>query len=257
MNTWGISSTSKVFASCEQQAAAHCLRIGVRVGLMMAFVCSLLGCAASGGSGSTCAKVAATPATVNQLTPDKVSIVSTFVPHVLLYASETTKNFFEGDKFVGFAGQSRAVPAARLDDALEKFKEAGLKLPGQPSFHAPTESYDQTTEALIKQRGPEDATQEGDVDDGLKSFDAEPNLAMQMRGLSVIRMLSQGLLSAENLQEITNEFKKTQSKIWRATARDLITKKLDAFSVKIELPISAPGNYRWRLSFDTAQANNY
>lgn len=258
-----------------------------------------------------------------------------------------------GDKFVGFAGQSRDVQAARLDSALEKFKEAGLKLPNQPSFHAPTESYDKTTEMLLRQRGfasyvafqdagearlpefkhqentnkdthfialvrsqrgPEDATEEGDVDDGLKSFYTELQLAIQMRGLNVIRMPSQSLLTAENLEEIANEFKKTQSKVWHATASELtkwwiereriavnldgnlgnpylnvditgtadlsqkivvqinlpkansklslmrngqieselIVNKLDNFTASVELPVLAPGNYRWRLLFQSA-----
>lgn len=59
----------------------------------------------------------------------------------------------EADKFAAFAGQPKDVQAKRIDSALAKIREAGLNLPAHPSFHAPLESYDKTTEALIRQRG--------------------------------------------------------------------------------------------------------
>ncbi len=59
----------------------------------------------------------------------------------------------EADKFAPFAGQPKDVQAKRIDSALAKIREAGLDLPVHPSFHAPLESYDKTTEALIRQRG--------------------------------------------------------------------------------------------------------
>ena len=171
-----------------------------------------------------------------------------------------------GDKFIGFSGQSAIDQSQRIDAALEKIKVAGLVLPKFPSFHAPTESYDKTTEAVIRQRGftslitsqdshetrlplrhraagseingpritdhellalvrtqrgPEDATEEGDVEEGLDSFYAELALAIQMRGLNVIRMPSQGLLTRENLQSVANELSKYQSKVWSATAGEV------------------------------------
>ena len=188
-----------------------------------------------------------------------------------------------GDKFTGFEGQTSQVQAARIDSALEKINRAGLRLPDYPSFHAPAESYDKTTETLIRargftsyiafqdanetrlpmvhskatgvakgerallalvrtQRGPEDATEEGDVEEGLKSFYAELALSIQMRGLNVIRLPSQGLLTTENLQDIANEFKKHRAKIWTTTASELTQwwAERERLSVNIDGELTAP-----------------
>lgn len=71
------------------------------------------------------------------------------------------------------------------------------------------------------QRGPEDATEEGDVDDGLKSFYAELALSIRMRGLAVIRIPNQGLLPLENLSEVAAEIRKYRDRVWMATASEL------------------------------------
>ena len=169
---------------------------------------------------------------------------------------------FKGDKFTPFRGQASDTQNQRIDGGLAKIKDAGLILNERPSFYAPTESYDKTTEAIVQQRGfgsyiatqeasearvpiviaselskapstksvvvfprsqrgPEDATEEGDVDDGLKSFYAEFSLSVQMRGLAVVRMPNQGLLTVESMQEVADEFKRYQGKVWMATASEI------------------------------------
>ncbi len=180
-----------------------------------------------------------------------------------------------GDKFAGFRGQAIATQAGRLDNMLARVKDAGLSLPTHPGFHAPTESYDKNTEALLRQRGfghyiafmdatdarlpfsvrstpglasgaasaltaatvtstdlakvdtivlprtqrgPEDATEEGDYDDGIKSFFAEISLVEKMAGLSVIRLPNQGLLTLDQMAEIVDELKTRRERTWMATA---------------------------------------
>lgn len=71
------------------------------------------------------------------------------------------------------------------------------------------------------QRGPEDATEEGDVEDGLKSFYAELALSIRMRGLAVIRMPNQGLLPLDTLREIAAELTQYKGNVWMATASEL------------------------------------
>lgn len=104
--------------------------------------------------------------------------------------------------------------------AVQDAHEARTPLP-QSGANGLT-SGEQNLIALVRtQRGPEDATEEGDVEDGLKSFYAELALSIQMRGLNIIRMPSQGLLTAENLQDVANELKKYQDKVWNATASEV------------------------------------
>jgi hypothetical protein len=71
------------------------------------------------------------------------------------------------------------------------------------------------------QRGPEDATEEGDYDEGIKSFFAELTLVEKMAGLSVIRMPNQGLLTIEQMAEIVDELKPRRKQTWMATASQI------------------------------------
>jgi hypothetical protein len=188
----------------------------------------------------------------------------------------------KGDKFVGFKGQSETVQAQRFDSALLKFKEAGLEFPAAASFHAPTEAYDAVTQALVaklglgsfiafqdvsetrlpkiagaepissgkaplvlfprSQRGPEDATEEGDVEDGLKSFYAELALSLKMRGLAVIRMPNQGLLSLDDIQQIADNFAQHKSHTWFATASQISQWWLERqrISVRLDGSVGSP-----------------
>ncbi len=71
------------------------------------------------------------------------------------------------------------------------------------------------------QRGPEDATEEGDYDEGIKSFFAEIALAEKMAGLSVIRMPNQGLLTIDQMADIVDELKTRRERTWMASAAQI------------------------------------
>jgi hypothetical protein len=168
---------------------------------------------------------------------------------------------FMGDSFTGFRDQSAAVQAGRLEKMRARMKEIGVGIDLGSGFHAPTESFDKTTESLLlsggfghyisfmdatdsrlpflavnpskealglatvvlprTQRGPEDATEEGDVDDGLKSFAGELALAGKMGGLSVIRMPSQSILTFEDLEKVIESLKEQSKNTWMATASQI------------------------------------
>ncbi len=57
-----------------------------------------------------------------------------------------------GDDLVGFKGQSEAIQGNRLDAMRRIMKESGLDLTADAGFHPPMESYDKTTEKLLKER---------------------------------------------------------------------------------------------------------
>jgi hypothetical protein len=228
---------------------------------------------------------------------------------------------FMGDKFAGFRGQAIATQATRLDNMLARAKDAGLSVPANPGFHAPTESYDKNTEVLLlqkgfghyiafmdatdarlpfsvrssqasaiaaasanaaataaavatstptstsnnstapttnsettdasslttivlprTQRGPEDATEEGDYEDGIKSFFAEIALVEKMAGLSVIRMPNQGLLTIDQMAEIVDELKTRRERTWMATASQIAAwwRERERVTVRLEGEADAP-----------------
>jgi hypothetical protein len=169
---------------------------------------------------------------------------------------------YMGDTFNGFNGQPLNTQVSRLEKMRLKFKEAGLAMPENPGFHAPTESYDKTTESILRQsgyghyisfmdatesrlpfiadspeqatqsklatvvlprtqRGPEDATEEGDVDDGLNSFFAELTLAQKMGGLSVVRLPTQSILPIEDWTKVVEDFKTRKDRMWMATGTQI------------------------------------
>jgi hypothetical protein len=165
---------------------------------------------------------------------------------------------FMGDTFMGFKNQSLVAQKARFEKMRQTMSTAGIALGPNPGFHAPTESYDKNTEFLLEQdgfghfiatmeatesrlpfmlpssvskpatvvlprtqRGPEDATEEGDVDDGLKSFLAELKLAKSMGGLSVLRMPTQSLLPLEDWQKVADGIKELSQNMWMATASQI------------------------------------
>jgi hypothetical protein len=198
---------------------------------------------------------------------------------------------FMGDTFNGFKGQPIATQASRIEKMQQKFKEAGLAMPKNPGFHAPTESYDKSTEALLSQsgfshyisfmdatdsrlpfiapspagssataiatvvlprtqRGPEDATEEGDVDDGLKSFFAELTLAEKMSGLSVVRLPTQSILPIEDWTKVVDDLKARKDRMWMATGaqiagwwreRERVSAFIDGNSNKSELKVEISG----------------
>jgi Polysaccharide deacetylase len=197
---------------------------------------------------------------------------------------------FMGDSFTGFRDQSTAVQAARVEKMKARMKEIGVAIDPASGFHAPTESFDKTTESLLlsagfghyisfmdatdsrlpflamgsskeasglatvvfprTQRGPEDATEEGDVDDGLKSFSGELALAVKMGGLSVIRMPSQSILTFEDLEKVIDSLKEQSKHTWMATAsqvaswwreRERVTTWIAGDSTATELHVDVKG----------------
>jgi hypothetical protein len=168
---------------------------------------------------------------------------------------------YMGDAFVGFKGQTSAIQSARLEKMRLRFKDSGLTMPINAGFHAPFESFDKTTESLLlqggfsyyvafmdatesrlpfiatsvpagngeaqtvvlprTQRGPEDATEEGDVDDGLKSFFSELTLAQKMGGLSVVRLPTQSLLPIEEWNKVVEDLKNRKEQMWMATGSQI------------------------------------
>jgi hypothetical protein len=181
-----------------------------------------------------------------------------------------------GDKFVGFKDQSKTEQSRRMDRMQMRMKEAGIKVRENAGFHAPIESYDKNTEALLiergvdhyiafmdasdarlpflvnapsvdsdsapatvvmprTQRGPEDATEEGDVEEGLKSFLDELALSEKMAGLSVIRIPTQGLLSTEQLSIVVDELKLRRARVWMAGASQIADWWRERSRVKVQL----------------------
>jgi len=68
------------------------------------------------------------------------------------------------------------------------------------------------------QPGPEDTTDEGDPDEGIKSFMGELELAEKMGGLSIVRIPNQSLLTPEQQAEIFKHLKARRGRMWLATA---------------------------------------
>jgi hypothetical protein len=59
---------------------------------------------------------------------------------------------FLGDRFDGFSGQPAEVQVKRLDSMLKVTQELGFDTHGGAGFHPPMDSYDKTTEKLLKER---------------------------------------------------------------------------------------------------------
>ena len=57
-----------------------------------------------------------------------------------------------GDRFEGFKDMSTGAQSKRFDTMMREMKEAGVELTANAGFHPPMESYDRTTEKLLKAR---------------------------------------------------------------------------------------------------------
>ena len=163
-----------------------------------------------------------------------------------------------GDRFEGFKELSTSAQAKRLDTMLREMKASGIELAADAGFHPPMESYDKTTEKLLKERGvgyyvagldasearlpflassgaagsetkpivvlprtqsdPEDLMAEGDPVGGLKLFLSELDLAEKMAGLSLVRMSNQSTLTDVQLGAISRYLKSKRDRMWLATA---------------------------------------
>jgi hypothetical protein len=135
-------------------------------------------------------------------------------------------------------------------------KAAGVPIAIDAGFVAPMDSYDKTTEKLLRegpfgyyiafmdatdtrlpmvvqpeqaggkstivlprtQNGPEQAIEEDNPDEGLQTFMEELNLSTQMAGLSIVRIPTQSLLSKEQLTKVFDQLKSNRDKTWMTTS---------------------------------------
>lgn len=185
-----------------------------------------------------------------------------------------------GDKFDGFKDQSRATQTKRLDNMLKGVEDAGIKVGEGAGFVAPMDSYDKITEELLLERGighylsfmdatdarlpffakgtvdvnkatvvlprtqpgPEEATEEGDPDEGMQNFLEEFALSESMGGLSVIRIPTQTILSEPHRDLFFDHLKQRKGKMWMASAGDVAQwwRGRAKVSVRLEANAKAP-----------------
>jgi len=100
------------------------------------------------------------------------------------------------------------------------------------------------------QKGPEDAMEEGDPEEGMANFLAELDLAMQMGGLSVVRLPNENLLTKEQVAEIFSHLKSRNDHVWLATSgqvaqwwreRDRVNARLDPGEAAPQLTVTIRG----------------
>lgn len=164
-----------------------------------------------------------------------------------------------GDQFEGFKDQKEAVQVERLGIMRKQFSDAGIVISRPPSFSAPMDSYDKTTQRLLEDGqfdnylaftevtesrlpvvatrtpeglaqtvilprtliGPEEST---DVDDpvaGLNNFLLSLELSVRMGGLSVVRLPSQSLLLPVQRKLIFDKIASLRERIWMASANQI------------------------------------
>ena len=185
-----------------------------------------------------------------------------------------------GDKFDGFKDQNRATQAKRLDSMQKGFEDAGIKVSGGGGFVAPIDSYDAITEELLLERGvghylsfmdatearlpffakgtvdvnkatvvlprtqpgPEEATEEGDPDEGMQNFLEEFTLSQAMGALSVIRIPTQTILSEPHRDLFFDHLAQRKGKMWIATASEVAQwwRGRAKISVRLEPNVKAP-----------------
>ena len=164
-----------------------------------------------------------------------------------------------GDQFEGFKDQKESVQAERLTTMRKQFADAGIAVSKPPSFAAPLDSYDKTTQRLLENgqfdnylafmevtesrlpvvatrtpdglaqtiilprtlMGPEEATEADDPDAGLENFLHTLDLSVRMGGLSVVRLPSQSLLQPEQRKLVFDKIKNMRNRMWMASANQI------------------------------------
>ena len=182
-----------------------------------------------------------------------------------------------GDKFDGFKDQSKATQTKRMDAMQKGMDDAGIKFANGGGFVAPMDSYDKVTEELLLERGighylsfmdatdarlpffakgttdvnratvvlprtqpgPEDATEEGDPDEGMQNFLSEFALSESMGGLSVIRIPTQTILSEPHRELLFEHLSQRKGKMWMASAGDVAQWWRDRARVSVRLEPNA------------------
>lgn len=185
-----------------------------------------------------------------------------------------------GDKFDGFKDQGRETQAKRLDNMKQGLEDAGIKLIDGGGFVAPMDSYDKVTESLLLERGighylsfmdatdsrlpffasgtkdvntativlprtqpgPEEATEEGDPDEGMQRFLEEFALSESMGGLSVIRVPTQTILAQPHQDLLFEHLKARKDTMWVAPGAEVAQwwRNRAKVSVRLEHNAKAP-----------------
>lgn len=164
-----------------------------------------------------------------------------------------------GDSFEGFSGQPEATQVQRMDRMQKVMGDAGIGVSSPPSFSAPLDSYDATTQRLAIERkfgnylafmdvsdsslpfvanrdanglaqtivlprtliGPEEATEEGDPEEGLNNLLGGLDLSVRMGGLSVMRIPSQTLLTPAQRKRVFGKIESLRERMWMASAQQI------------------------------------
>ena len=91
-----------------------------------------------------------------------------------------------------------------------------------PFIEGGTAATEQTTRSLVvlprTQTGPEEWMEEGDPDEGLRTFLDEFALAEAMSGLSFVRVPNQSLMTSDQLEVLFKYLKTRSNRMWLATA---------------------------------------
>lgn len=190
-----------------------------------------------------------------------------------------------GDSFDGFAGQSKRVQQKRFKHMVNELADAGID-PACAGFHAPMESYDATTSALLgeqgyryligdsgtsetrlptlansllvlprTQNGPDDVLGEGR---DFRDFLAEFSLAERMGGLNVLRIPGASMMDDKHWTQFTAALKQRQGYMWVASgteiadwwqARGRVRVSLDESVVPVLLTVEVSGEQALQQPF--------
>lgn len=164
-----------------------------------------------------------------------------------------------GDRFEGFKDQSETTQNERLDTMQKQLADAGIAIAAPPSFSAPLDSYDQTTQRLVQARkfdnflafmevtdsslpfvssrnadglgetvvlprtliGPEETIEQGDPAVGLGNFLKLLDLSAHMGGLSVVRLPAQSLLVPAQRKLVLDKVASLRKRVWMASAKQI------------------------------------
>lgn len=179
-----------------------------------------------------------------------------------------------GDRFEEFKGQSTGAQSKRIDTMLREMKNAGVEIAEPAGFHPPMESYDKTTEKIVRDRkfgymiagldatesrlplliesdgkaplillprtqsDPEDLLSQGDPAAGFRLFFSELNLADKMAGLSITRLSNRSSLTDSQFAEFSQHLKSRRDHIWMASGGQLAKWWLERANISATLDIT-------------------
>lgn len=164
-----------------------------------------------------------------------------------------------GDQFEGFKDQPEAMQGERMDTMQKQMAQAKVVVSTPAGFSAPMDAYDQTTQRLLVERkfdnflafmevsdsalplvasrsaeglvqtvvlprtliGPEEAIEEGDPADGIKSYLKLLEVSVDMGGLVVMRLPTQTILTPEQRKQVFDKIATLRPRIWMASANQI------------------------------------